>query len=123
MKQYNTAVSLVSMLEFKGITPSIVTMNILINCSCHLDQTDSAFSALAKIIKWAHRFCVITLKFEHHSVRVLYQSKETTFQTGVVMYTTVNDRLRRDELVTEAANLFGKMIARRIPPTVLVTVP
>ncbi|KAL4337961.1 hypothetical protein AHAS_Ahas12G0162500 [Arachis hypogaea] len=75
MKQYNTAVSLVSMLEFKGITPSIVTMNILINCSCHLDQTDSAFSALAKIIKWAHRFCVITLKFEHHSVRVLYQSK------------------------------------------------
>ncbi|MED6220004.1 hypothetical protein PIB30_041018 [Stylosanthes scabra] len=47
--------------RIRAITPSLVTLNILINCFCHLGDMDSAFSALTKIIKLGHQFDVFTL--------------------------------------------------------------
>ncbi|MED6227505.1 hypothetical protein PIB30_114217, partial [Stylosanthes scabra] len=61
LKQYPTAVSLFAQMDFRAITPDLCTLNILINCFCHLGLMDSAFSALTKIIKFGHQFDVITL--------------------------------------------------------------
>ncbi|MED6167329.1 hypothetical protein PIB30_001752 [Stylosanthes scabra] len=61
LKQYPTSVSLFRQMDFRAITPDLVTLNILINCFCHLGLMDSAFSALAKIIKLGHDLNVITL--------------------------------------------------------------
>ena len=60
MKQYPTVVSLVAHLEFRIITPSLVTLNILINCFCHLSQMGSAFSVLGKIVKRGYQLDAIT---------------------------------------------------------------
>ncbi|MED6132798.1 hypothetical protein PIB30_022110 [Stylosanthes scabra] len=59
--QYRIVVSLVPQLECRGITPSVITLSILINCFCHLSLMDSAFSVLAKITKLGHELNVITL--------------------------------------------------------------
>ena len=60
MKHYDTAISLFAQMEFRGITPSLVTSSILINCFCHLGQMGSGFSILGKIIKRGYDLDVIT---------------------------------------------------------------
>ena len=50
MKQYPTAVSLFAQMEFRGITPSLVALSILINCFCYLGHMDSALSRW--VINW-----------------------------------------------------------------------
>ena len=50
IKHYSTAVSLSHRLELKGIQPDLITLNILINCFCHMGQINFGFSLLTKIL-------------------------------------------------------------------------
>ncbi|KAL4394509.1 hypothetical protein AHAS_Ahas02G0159100 [Arachis hypogaea] len=50
-KDYHIVVSLFSQLEFRGIAPSFITLNMLIDCFCQMGHTGYAFSVLGKIIK------------------------------------------------------------------------
>ncbi|KAL2605693.1 hypothetical protein AAZV13_09G140601 [Glycine max] len=62
MMQYPTAVSLSHRLELKGIVPSLVTLNILINCFCRMGQITFGFSVLRpKILKRSYEPDTITL--------------------------------------------------------------
>ncbi|KAL5173797.1 putative pentatricopeptide repeat-containing protein, mitochondrial [Glycine soja] len=61
MQRFPTAISLSKHLDFKGITSDLVTLNILINCFCHLGQITLSFSVLATILKRGYHPDVITL--------------------------------------------------------------
>ncbi|KAL4375036.1 hypothetical protein AHAS_Ahas05G0241600 [Arachis hypogaea] len=50
-KHFHAAVSLFQQLQARGIAPSIVTLNILINCCCGMGRMTLAFSVLAKIFR------------------------------------------------------------------------
>ncbi|KAG4388441.1 hypothetical protein GLYMA_09G175701v4 [Glycine max] len=60
MKHYSTAVSLSHRLELKGIQPDFFTLNILMNCFCHMGQINFGFSVLAKILKRGYQPHTIT---------------------------------------------------------------
>ncbi|KAL4394685.1 hypothetical protein AHAS_Ahas02G0176700 [Arachis hypogaea] len=60
-------------MDSRGITPSLVTLSILINCFCHLGLMDSAFSALSKIIKLGHD---LNHNLNHPNERVLYKQQQ-----------------------------------------------
>ncbi|RYR57007.1 hypothetical protein Ahy_A05g022746 isoform E [Arachis hypogaea] len=50
-KHFHVAVSLFQQLQARGIAPSIVTLNILINCCCGMGRMTLASSVLAKIFR------------------------------------------------------------------------
>ncbi|XP_028802638.1 pentatricopeptide repeat-containing protein At1g64583, mitochondrial-like [Neltuma alba] len=60
MKHHRTAISLFSKAECKGFTPSLFTLNILINCYCHLGNM-FLLSILGKILKMGCQPDIITL--------------------------------------------------------------
>ncbi|KAF7841129.1 putative pentatricopeptide repeat-containing protein [Senna tora] len=51
MRHYPTVISLWTRAKSRGFTPCIVTLNILVNCYCHMGQMAFAFSILGKIFK------------------------------------------------------------------------
>ncbi|RZB92533.1 Pentatricopeptide repeat-containing protein, mitochondrial [Glycine soja] len=62
MMQCPTAASLSHRLELKGSVPSLVTLNILINCFYHMGQITFGFSLLRpKILKRSYQPNTITL--------------------------------------------------------------
>lgn len=61
MKHYPTVVFLSKQMELKAIVPNLVTLNILINCFCHLGQINLTFSVLSKILKLGYQPNTITL--------------------------------------------------------------
>ncbi|MED6136353.1 hypothetical protein PIB30_055380 [Stylosanthes scabra] len=132
MNRYPIVVSLVPQLECRGITPSVITLSILINCFCHLSLMDSAFSVLAKIIKLGHELNVITLTtllkgfcingmvgHTRAAMGLLQKLDREPVKLDAVMYSAVIDALCKGGLVTEAKNLFDKMIERGISPDVV----
>jgi len=60
-KNYLTPISIFQQMEFQGLRPDIVTINILINCYCHLGQIYFAFSLFGKILKMGYHPNIITL--------------------------------------------------------------
>ncbi|KAG4380374.1 hypothetical protein GLYMA_16G162000v4 [Glycine max] len=61
MKYYPAAISLSKQMEVKGIEPNLVTLNILINCFCHLGHMAFSFSVLGKILKLGYQPNTLTL--------------------------------------------------------------
>ena len=61
MRHYPVVISLIKRIESFGISPDVYTLNILINCFCHLNRLDYGFSVLATISKLGYRPDTITL--------------------------------------------------------------
>src|ERR1044072_9264634 len=61
MKHYATAIYLCTLMETKGILPFTVTLNIMMNCYCHLGQVGFAFSVMGKILKLGYKPSVVSL--------------------------------------------------------------
>ena len=61
MKHYLVVISLIKQIESFGISPNVYTLNILVNCFCHLNQVDFGFSILATILKLGHHPNFVTL--------------------------------------------------------------
>lgn len=61
MKDYAIPIYLYTQMESRGILPYTVTLNILMNCYCHLGQLGFAFSVLAKILKLGYQPSVVSL--------------------------------------------------------------
>ncbi|XLS94690.1 hypothetical protein HN51_070698 [Arachis hypogaea] len=59
-KHFHAAVSLFQQLQARGIAPSIVTLNILINCCCGMGRMTLAFSVLAKIFRMDYQPDTVT---------------------------------------------------------------
>ena len=55
MKQYPHVISLLAQAEYKGFTPDLVNLSILINCYGHVGQMDFAFSTFGKIFKMGYQ--------------------------------------------------------------------
>ena len=61
MKHYPAVISLIKRIESFGISPNVYTINILVNCFCHLNRVDFRFSVLARILKLGYHPDSITL--------------------------------------------------------------
>nr|XP_017190645.2 putative pentatricopeptide repeat-containing protein At1g12700, mitochondrial [Malus domestica] len=57
LKHYSTVISLNNQMGMSGIRPDVYTLNIIINCCCHLNQMGFGLSILGKFFK---------LSFEPH---------------------------------------------------------
>ena len=51
MKHYSVVITLIRDMGSFGITPNVYTLNVLINCYCHLNRVNFGFSVLATILK------------------------------------------------------------------------
>ena len=60
MGHYPTAISLFSQFQLRGISPSIATFSILINCFCHQSHMGFAFSLLGTILKSGYEPNMVT---------------------------------------------------------------
>ena len=61
MKHYPVVISLIKQIKSFGIYPDVYTLNILINCFCHLNRVDFGFSVLATILKLGYHPNTCTL--------------------------------------------------------------
>ncbi|XP_028756689.1 pentatricopeptide repeat-containing protein At1g63080, mitochondrial-like [Neltuma alba] len=117
-----TAISLYAQAELKGFKPSFVTLNILINCYCHVGDITSAFSSSGKDFKRGHRPDMVTMN---------------TLMTGLCMKDVGQALDFHDDLLTkgfclklgylwndvnESIAVFNKMIKADLTPTVPNTV-
>ena len=55
MKHYAVVITLIRNMGSFGITPNVYTLNVLINCYCHLNRVDFGFSVLATILKLGYQ--------------------------------------------------------------------
>ena len=55
MKHYSVVITLIRNMGSFGITPNVYTLNVLINCYCHLNRVDFGFSVLATILKLGYQ--------------------------------------------------------------------
>ncbi|KAL8155959.1 hypothetical protein AgCh_001131 [Apium graveolens] len=139
-KQYAVAVSIYRDLCLKTVPLDVVTFNTVINCFCHLNHVDYAFSLLAAIIKHGFLPNVVTYttlihpdvvtyttiidglcKSGHPSVAVKlfrYMEKKGC-KPDTVTYSTIIDCLCKCRLVDQALGLFRQMTAKGIMPDVI----
>ncbi|KAI9080081.1 hypothetical protein K1719_038014 [Acacia pycnantha] len=136
MKHYPTAISLSSQVElFKGFTPSLVFLNILINCYCHVGQMYPAFSLLGKIFKKGFQASTgifpntVTYSSLIDGFCKRHQWKEVTqllnhmSQSGINMNViTLNilmDAFCKDGRIIEAQTVFAKIMKFDLKPNVV----
>ena len=51
MKHYSVVITLIREMESIGISPNVYSLNVMINCFCHLNRVDFGFSVLARMLK------------------------------------------------------------------------
>ncbi|KAL6200592.1 hypothetical protein ACLB2K_030373 [Fragaria x ananassa] len=85
LKQYSAVIPLIKQMGLIGIAPDVVTLNILMNCYCHLNKMRFGFSVLGKFFKLVLQPTVITFNTLIH---------------GFVL----------DNQVPQAARVFSKML-------------
>ena len=61
VKHYFVVITLIQRMESFGVSPDFYTLNILINCFCHLNWVDFGFSIIATILKLSYQPNHITL--------------------------------------------------------------
>jgi len=61
MKHYSVVITLIQRMESFGISPDVYTLNVLVNCYCHLNLVNFGFSVLATILKLGYQPNHITL--------------------------------------------------------------
>ncbi|MED6169686.1 hypothetical protein PIB30_023548 [Stylosanthes scabra] len=130
IKQYHTAVSFFLLMDFRAIIPDLVTLNILINCFCHLGDMDSAFSALTKIIKLGHQFDVFTLNTLMRGFCVNNMVREALefhdkvralgFQLDEVTYGTLINGICKIGHTRAAIELLQKLEKQPVKPDVIM---
>ena len=76
MKDYNTAISLCKRTQLKGFTPCLVFLNILMNCYCHVNRMDFAFSVLGTIFKMGPQPSTITFNTQMKGLCIANQVGE-----------------------------------------------
>lgn len=52
VKHHSTVITLVKQMDLLEIALDVYTLNILVNCFCHLNRVDLGFSILARILKF-----------------------------------------------------------------------
>ncbi|KAK1386040.1 Pentatricopeptide repeat protein [Heracleum sosnowskyi] len=120
MKQYQVAFSLFREMCTLSIPVSIITFNIAINCCCHSNRVDYAFSLLASTFKCGFLPTVVTyntlirgLLSQHKSAeaRLFFENliKFRQVQPNVVTFTTMIDGLCKTGHTDMALSLFRFM--------------
>ncbi|KAK2423028.1 putative pentatricopeptide repeat-containing protein, mitochondrial [Trifolium repens] len=124
---YYTVVSLHHQIELNGISSSLVTSNILINCFSQLGLNSLSFSVFAKILKKDYHPDEVTLTTlikglclkvgeTSAALQLMKQVDGNLVQLDVVMRNTVIDSMCKDKLVDDAFDLYSEMVAKRISP-------
>ncbi|CAL8161647.1 unnamed protein product [Prunus armeniaca] len=85
LKHYSAAISLCKQMDLLPILPNVSTLNIMINCFCHLGQMGGSLSVLAKLFK-------------------------VGFQPDAATYNTLIKGFVMEDRISEAAALFSKML-------------
>ncbi|KAL6272062.1 hypothetical protein ACE6H2_022754 [Prunus campanulata] len=85
LKHYSAAISLCKQMDLLPIVPNVCTLNIMINCCCHLGQMGGSLSVLAKLFKFG-------------------------FEPDVATYNTLIKGFVIEDRISEAAALFCKLL-------------
>ncbi|BBH06988.1 ATP-binding protein, partial [Prunus dulcis] len=107
LKRYSAFISLYNQMDVSGIGPDVYTLNILINCYCHLNQNgrEEAAGIFNKMIAGGN--CQPD------------EDEEGACKPDLVVYNTIIDSLCKDTLVDDAFNLFSEMMSKGIAPNVI----
>ncbi|XP_028782841.1 pentatricopeptide repeat-containing protein At1g12775, mitochondrial-like [Neltuma alba] len=123
LKHHRIVFSLLAQAESKGFVPSLVTLNILINCYCHVGRMDFAFFALGKISKMGLTTLIKGLCINNDVGKALDfhdQPIARGFQLDVVSYGTLVIGLCKAENTRTAVILFQKMVRGPVKPNLVM---
>ncbi|KRH48603.1 hypothetical protein GLYMA_07G100300v4 [Glycine max] len=115
MKHYPTVVFLSKQMELKAIVPNLVTLNILINCFCHLGQINLTFSVLSKILKLGYQPNTITLTT--FACNIFSEMPVKGISANVVTYNTLIHGFCKEGKMKEAKNVLADLL--KVKPDVI----
>ncbi|KAG5022169.1 hypothetical protein JHK85_018511 [Glycine max] len=116
MKHYPTVVFLSKQMELKAIVPNLVTLNILINCFCHLGQINLTFSVtlINGVCKIGETRAAIEL------LRMIdggLTEPDVGISANVVTYNTLIHGFCKEGKMKEAKNVLAVML--KVKPDVI----
>ncbi len=115
MKHYSEVITLIRQMESVGISLNVYTLNVLINCFCHLNRVDFGFSVLARILKLGYQPDCITLNTLVKrlclqgnlagAVRLVVEMEKKGYKPDVITYGTMINSLCKKVETGEAISL------------------
>ncbi|CAL5413499.1 unnamed protein product [Camellia sinensis] len=131
MKHYSTVISLFKEIRLLGITVDYYTMNIVINCLCHLNRVDYGFSVLGSFFKRGYVSSVYTfstlmngfiLQDKAAKAMELFNKlvKEGEIKPNQIMYGTIINGLCKTGNSTTTVGLLRSMQKWNYKPNVVM---
>ncbi|KAL8155990.1 hypothetical protein AgCh_001157 [Apium graveolens] len=116
MKHHSVALSVFRVMCLETIPLNVVTFNTVINCFCHLNRVDYAFSLLAAIIKRGFLPDLFTEVDE--ALAVLQTMKTRGVVPNICTYNILINGYCKKLKVDRAIDLFQQLPHEGLPPTI-----
>ncbi|KAF5962188.1 hypothetical protein HYC85_003397 [Camellia sinensis] len=131
MKHYSTVICLFKEIRLLGITVDDYTLNVVINCLCHLNRVDYGFSVLSSFFKLGYVPCVSTfntlmngfiLQDKTGKAMELFNKlvTEGEIKPDGVMYGTIINGLSKTANTTTAIGILRSMRKWNYKPNVVM---
>uniref|UniRef100_A0A7N2R348 Uncharacterized protein n=1 Tax=Quercus lobata TaxID=97700 RepID=A0A7N2R348_QUELO len=134
MKHYSVVITLIQRMESFGISPDVYTLNVLVNCYCHLNLVN--FGNISGVVRLVEEMenkgyqpnaitcgTIINSMCKNGqtgvAIKLLKKLEKGNSELNVVLYSMVINSLCKDRLVTEDLNLLSEMMSKGIQPNIV----